>query len=116
MKLQNHQIAQDVAERLLAAEEAIDEALNKTANLVGFIPIARREARVSCEVGQDAIEHIVRTISMLSEARKSIVESHGALDRTHTAARLAPRNYGGFVDKPASASATLTVVGRSRSA
>lgn len=114
MKQQNHQIAHDVARKLLAAEEAIDAALAKTAELVGFVPIARQQANVSCSVGQDAIEHLVRSISMLSEARKSIVYGHDALADTHTAARLAPRNYGGFVDKPQQAS--LSVVDQNRSA
>lgn len=114
MKQQNLQIAHDVAQKLLAAEEAIDAALNKSAELLAYVPLARLEANVSTEVGQDAIEHLVHSMSKLSEARRFMVEGHEALSRTQKAARLAPRNYGGFIDKPQQAS--LTVVKPARTA
>jgi hypothetical protein len=100
MRQQNIQVAISVAEKLLAAEEAIDDALNKAADLAGFMPLARRQAHVSCSVGQDAIERVLHSMLRLSEARQSMIETHAALAKTQHAARLAPRNYGGFIDKP----------------
>ena len=100
MNRENILVAQNMASKLFAAEEAIDTALNKAADLAGFMPVARHEARVSAEVGQDAIEHLLESMRMLSEARKRMIDTHGALARTQASARLAPRNFGGFIDKP----------------
>lgn len=114
MNRENIIVAQNVATRLFAAEEAIDAAFNKAADLASFIPVARQEVRVSAEVGQDAIELLIGSMQMLGEARKRMIEAHGALARTQTAARLAPRNFGGFVDKPRYAAHGLTVVAADR--
>lgn len=100
MNRQNIEIAQNVAIKLFAAEEAIDAALNKSADLTGFIPVARQEMKVSAGVGQDAIEHLLESMTMLTQARKRMIEAHAALSRDQEAARIAPRNFGGFVDKP----------------
>ncbi len=93
-------VAQNMATKLFAAEEAIDAALNRAADLASFMPMARQEARLSAEVGQDAIESVLESMKMLSKARKHMIETHGALARTQSSARLAPRNFGGFIDKP----------------
>ena len=110
MNRQNFEVAQTMATKLFAAEEAIDAALNKAADLAGFMPMARQEARVSAEVGQDAFEHILESMRMLTEARKSMIDTHGALARTQSSARLAPRNFGGFIDKPRYQEAKLVAV------
>jgi len=111
-------VAQNMAAKLFAAEEAIDAAINKAADLASFMPMARQEARVSAEVGQDAIESVLESMRMLSEARKHMIETHGALARTQSSARIAPRNFGGFVNKPRyNASATgLAIVAGDREA
>lgn len=113
-------IVEDVASRLFAAEEAIDLALNKSADLAGFMPIARQQIRLSAEVGQDAIECLLSSMKLLSQARRQMIDTHKALAGTQKAARIAPRNFGGFVDKPRGYSAeqeapvSLSVVGRER--
>lgn len=93
-------IAKDMASKLFAAEEAIDAARNLTAELVSYMPVARQQARVSLDVGQDAIESVLESMQMLSGARERMIETHDALARTQESARLAPRNFGGFVNKP----------------
>lgn len=115
MKNRSLPIAKDMASKLFAAEEAIDAALNLTAELASYMPVARQQARVSLDVGQDAIDSVLGSMQMLSGARKHMIETHDALARTQEAARLAPRNFGGFVNKPGAHLApapveTLTVV------
>ena len=39
--LKRREVAQEVADRLMAAEHAIDQAIARTAELTGFIPSAR---------------------------------------------------------------------------
>jgi len=100
MNRKSFPVARDMASKLFAAEEAIDSAINLTAELVGFMPIARQEVQVSLDVGQDAIESVLESMQMLSGARKRMIETHEALARAQDAARLAPRNFGGFINKP----------------
>lgn len=116
MNHRNFEVAQTMATKLFAAEEAIDAALNKAADLAGFMPMARQEAKLSAEVGQDAFEHLLESMKMLTEARKHMIDTHGALARTQSSARLAPRNFGGFINKPRYASSKLTIVGEDRQA
>lgn len=105
-------IARTMATHLFATEEAIDAALREAAGLAGFMPVARQQARVSAAVGQNAIEHIIGTMTMLSEARRRIVETHRDFSETQAQAGIPARNFGGFVDKPRHdrASADLSVV------
>lgn len=111
------EVARTMASHLFATEEAIDAAIARAANLVGYMPLARQEARVSAAVGQDAFEKAIATMSMLGEARARIVEAHQALAESGTQARIPARNFGGFVDKPCHrAEAGLRVVAERKAA
>jgi hypothetical protein len=103
-------VARKVAARLLSTEDAIDTAIQEAAGLAGFMPVARQEARASVNVGQDAIEQILVTMTMLAEARRSIAKTHAALAEAQERVGLRERNFGGFVDKPRYHQAELTVV------
>ena len=94
------EIARNMAAHLIATEEAIDTAIACAAGLVGYMPAARKDARVSASVGQSAFEHVISTMSMLGEARRRIVEAHHALAESSREARIPVHNFGGFVDKP----------------
>lgn len=94
------EVARTVASHLFATEEAIDAAIARVAGLVGYMPIARQEARVSAAIGQDALVKVIATMAMLGEARARIVEAHQALAESGVRARVPARNFGGFVDKP----------------
>lgn len=100
MALSNIAVARQVAERLIAAEEAIDNALREAAQLAQYMPVARQEVGASVAVGQDAIEEALATLSSLGEARRNILLTHQALARTQARIGLRERNYGAFVDKP----------------
>lgn len=70
--------AQLVAEKLIACEEAIDDALISAAELTCAAPAARRQANVSAVVGQDALALTGEAIVALHLARAKMVEAHHA--------------------------------------
>lgn len=110
------EIAHQVADQLYAAEAAIDTALTQTATLAGLIPALRADAGLSALSGQGAIERAIETVSALGQARRSIVEAHKQLTITQRQIGLGAVNFGGWVDKPESASAVPTLVPVAREA
>lgn len=74
--------AMKVAESLFAAEEAIDLALARTAELNSTLATARREANLSAVVGQNAFETAASVFAALARARCDIVETHKRLHET----------------------------------
>jgi len=68
-----------VAESLFAAEEAIDTALARAAELNGSMVTARTDAKLSALVGQDAFEVSASAFAALARARCDIVETHRRL-------------------------------------
>ena len=71
--------AMKVAESLFAAEEAIDAALARAAELSGALVAARFDAHLSAIVAQPAFEGAAATLSALARARGDIVETHKRL-------------------------------------
>lgn len=71
--------AEHLAERLFAAEQAVDEAIRKMGDLIGFMPVARMNARLSAVVGQDAISEAAETLSAMVGARGHLVATHHRL-------------------------------------
>lgn len=98
--LKRREIGQGVADRLMAAEAAIDMAIARTAELTGFIPAARAEADLACEVGQEALEYAAESFSALVKARASIIASHRELAATKDDIGLKTYAFGGLVGKP----------------
>ncbi|HEX8379717.1 MAG TPA: hypothetical protein VF619_04090 [Allosphingosinicella sp.] len=76
--------AMKVAESLFAAEDAIDTALARAAELNAAIVTARKDANLSAMVGQDAFEMAASAFAALARARGDIIESHKRLDEAKT--------------------------------
>ncbi|MBV9882480.1 MAG: hypothetical protein JO276_05680 [Sphingomonadaceae bacterium] len=68
-----------VAESLYAAENAIDVALARAAELTGAMVSARTEANLSAIVAQDAFEGSAAAVATLTRARGELVETHKRL-------------------------------------
>lgn len=98
--IKRREVAQGVAERLFAAEEAIDAAIARTAELTGFIPAARVQAELACEVGQEALEYAAESFSALVRARAQIIASHRELNTTKDSIGLRAVSFGGAGAKP----------------
>jgi hypothetical protein len=79
MLKQRRDAAMQVAECLFAAEEAIDTALARTAELNSKMVTARTDASLSALVGQDAFEVSASAFAALARARSDIVETHKRL-------------------------------------
>jgi hypothetical protein len=71
--------AMKVAESLFAAEEAIDLALARVAELNGTMATARTEAKLSAIVAQGAFDTAASVFASLARARCDIVETHKRL-------------------------------------
>lgn len=112
MHQERMKIARTIADHLFATEEAIDQAIACAAGLVGYMPVARRDAKLSASIGQPAIEQVIASLETLSAARRQMIEAHKALAETSGQARIPVTNFGGFVDKSSpSGSIGLQVVG-----
>ena len=89
-----------VADRLFAAEAAIDAALAATASLSATMPSARAEAGLSALIGQGAFESAAEALSALVRARQQIVATHQRLDEAKTQIGLRTVAVGGGMIKP----------------
>jgi len=67
-------IAQTVANKLFATENAVDTAILEASKLMGGLIDARHEMRLSAVVGE-----VAAALSALTEARKAVVEAHHEL-------------------------------------
>jgi len=72
-------IAQTVANKLFATENAVDTAILEASKLMGGLIDARHEMRLSAVVGDDAVAKVAAALSALTEARKAVVEAHHEL-------------------------------------
>ena len=110
MRNQRIAAARDVAEKLHAAEAAIDEAFARVAQLNMALPEARRAANLSAIVGQDAFSRAASSMQHLAAARQEMVAAHQGLFETQNDIGLRAMNFGGGVDKPKTANSGLQVV------
>lgn len=72
-----------VAEKLFALESALDDALQCAGELSAILPAARKRAKLSACVGQDAFTCASTTMNALVTARASLVEAHYNLADVH---------------------------------
>jgi hypothetical protein len=73
------QMAQQVADDIVDAEDAIDIALNKAAKLTGSMTEARLNGKISAVMGQDAFDGLGIALSSLMTARDGMVRTHNGL-------------------------------------
>ena len=81
--LERQDAAAEVAEKLFAAEAAIDAAVSATAELLGELPRARKRAGLAATVGQPVIENAAAALLALTNARAEVVSMHEALATIH---------------------------------
>lgn len=95
-------VAQKVADRLFALEDAIDVALTRAAELNASMPEARGEARLPAVIGQDALDRAAETFTSLVQARRRVVETHQSLDQARLQMGLKEVATGDLIPKPPS--------------
>jgi hypothetical protein len=89
-----------VADSLYAAEDAIDAALARAAELNSAMVTARGEAKVSALVGQDAFEVAASAYAALAKARADMVEAHKRLSEAKIQVGLRTVSFGDSIPKP----------------
>ena len=97
--------AMKVAESLFAAEDAIDQALARAAELNSTLVAARTEAKLSAIVGQDAFDGAAAAFAALARARADIVETHKRLSETKVQVGLREVSIGDVGKPPMTADA-----------
>ena len=100
MLRKRREAAMKVAESLFAAEEAIDAALARAAELNGTLVTARTDAQLSALVGQDAFEVSAAAFAALAKARADIVETHKRLSEAKIQVGLRTISFGDSLPKP----------------
>lgn len=73
-------VAQGVANKLFASENAIDEALSQASVLLSGLLTARQEMNLSATAGDEIMVKVTAAISALSTARTAMVGAHADLD------------------------------------
>ena len=86
--------ARQVATKLRAFEEAIDDALICAAELVAEGPKARRHANLSAVVGQDAIALTGEAMAAIQTARAKLIEAHHCYAEVRDQVGLTPKMTG----------------------
>jgi hypothetical protein len=100
MLKERREAAIKVADSLFAAEDAIDAALARAAELNAALVTARTEAGLSALVGQEAFEAAAAAFAALARARCDIVETHKRLSETKIQVGLRTVAVGDGAPKP----------------
>jgi hypothetical protein len=99
-KILRTQAARDVANRLIPAETAVDEALAKVAELTSAMVKARLSANLSASCGQEAMIRVQSVSALLFEARSGMLDAHASLAETQRQIGLREVSYGDLMGCP----------------
>ena len=93
--------AKKIAADLHHAEDAIDEAMIRIAQLATTLPTARRDTNMSAIVGQTAMSKVANALAAAGEVRQLLTDAHLALTVTQKEVGLGTRMFGAGVKPPA---------------
>lgn len=91
-------VAQRVAGKLFATEEAVDAAMAEATELMSDMLRARKDLGVSTVFGDEAAVKLVEAIKALGEARTAMVGVHGVLEESKLRLGIRTKMIG--ADKP----------------
>jgi len=100
-------IARSVAERLFAAEKAVDLAVARVAELNAALPLARLDAHIAAEIGQDALESSAAAVVLGAQMREQMVATHVRLKQASDRIGLAEVSFGDALKAPSAEVRTL---------
>ena len=107
MLKERRELGQSVADKLFAAEAAIDAAIAAAASLAATIATAQQSPSIGACIGQESLLQVTRSCGELVKARGSMIASHTALSVAQKQVGLAAVNFGGWVDKAAATGAPM---------
>ncbi len=93
-------VAQRVASKLFATENAVDAAMVEAAELMADMLRARKDIGLSAVVGDRASAKLVEALAALGEARSAMVEMHNELNDVKLRIGVRTKMVG-VEDKPA---------------
>ncbi len=93
-------IARTVAQRLFAAERAIDLAVVSIAELNAALPAARLDAHLAAEIGQDALASSAEAMMLAAQTRQQIVATHSRLKLASDSIGLSEVSFGDGLKAP----------------
>ena len=108
-------IAQGVADKLFATENAVDAAIIEASKLMTGLIEARQEMRISAVVGTDVTSKLAVALAALTDARKAVVEAHNELAEVKLRVGIRTKLFGA-VDKSEGAAHHEPVIGHHRRA
>lgn len=94
MLVQRQMIATNVAERLFAAEAALDIAAARIAELNAALPLARLDARLAAAVGQEALSSSAAAVMLIAQTREKVIATHASLKQASDDIGLREMSYG----------------------
>ncbi len=83
-----NELGRSMAEKLHAAERAVDVALAEIGDLSALMTRGRMDHGIAAVVGQEALEHVADCGGALTRARRALVEGHKQLARDARAMRI----------------------------
>lgn len=89
-----------MAEKLYAAERAVDAAVAEISDLTGLMTRGRMDHGIAAVVGQEALEHVSDCAGTLTRARRALVEGHKQLAKDARSMRITWSTTAGLDDKP----------------
>jgi hypothetical protein len=92
--------ARTVAADLQGFEKALDEALTLGSLLQATMIKSRLEAKLAAEVGQEALESVAKTLTLMVDARRQIVAAHGGLKQVAGDIGVPTVGYGDALKPP----------------
>lgn len=95
-----NQLGRQMAEKLHAAERALDAAVAEIGDLTGVMTRGRVEHGIAAVVGQDALEHVAECVGALTRARRALVEGHKQMAKDARSMRITWGAVAGVDDKP----------------
>jgi len=90
-----NELGRQMAEKLQAAERALDVALAEIGDLSALMTRGRMDHGIAAVVGQEALEHVAECGASLTRGRRSLVEGHKQLARDARLMRIAWTTLGG---------------------
>jgi hypothetical protein len=100
MRIKRLNAARSVADRLFAAELALDLAVTKIAELNAALPRARLDANISAIVGQNALESSAAAMLLVARTREQIVMTHSRLKLASVDIGLGEVSFGDALKAP----------------
>lgn len=93
------EVVKSVAEKLFAAEEAVDAAMVRNTQLLESIITGRRELNVAATTAELAQTRVAEAIAALSDARRAVMAAHAGLKNVQVRLGVGDEEFGPM-DKP----------------